>query len=231
MRAGCAVTRRQAGAGTADRPAPQRPRRVLTPLLPGQEAEERRRQVVAAALAIFLDKGYYGARMDDIAAAAGMSKRTIYQMFPSKEALFEALLAERMAAAEPCRIDPAQPLEAAITELACDCASWVLSPGGIAITRLIMGEYARSPELGRLLKKQGYKRFMVSLEKCLSRLAETGSHRFEDVREAARMLIGMVVGDVHYDLLIGVGQGMSKAAIRRRADRAVGILLAGSKMR
>ncbi len=225
------MTRRQAATGVEEGSTPQRPKRVLAPPLPGQEAEERRRQVVAAALVIFLDKGYYGARMDDIAAAAGMSKRTIYQMFASKEALFEALLAERMAPVGPCKIDPAQPLEVAIAELVYDCASWVLSAGGIAITRLIMGEYARSPELGRLLKKQGYKRFMVSLEKCLSLLAETGDYRFEDVREAARMLIGMVVGDVHYDLLIGVGQGMSKTAIRRRADRAIRILLDGSRVR
>ena len=168
--------------------------------------------------------------MDEIAAAAGMSKRTIYQMFPSKEELFEALLAQRMASSRRCELNPSQPLETAIAALLFDCALWVLSPDGIAITRLIMGEYSRSPELGRLLKSQGYKRFVVCLEKSLSMLAATGRHQIDDPREATRMLIGMVVGDLHYDLLIGVSQTTPKAAIKRRTDRAIKIFLAGTKI-
>lgn len=193
--------------------------------------DTRRRQVISAAESVFLNKGYYLARMDDIAAAATMSKRTIYQMFASKEALFEALLIDRMPPARQCQLNSSRPLEEAIADLLLDCALWVLSPESVAITRLIMGEYSRSPELGRLMKQQGYKRFVATLERGLSLLEDTGRYRFDDLAVAAKMLIGMVVGDFHYELLIGVGRAVGKVTIKRRVHFALELFLAGAKTR
>lgn len=193
------------------------------------EDDSRRRQVIAAAESVFLDKGYYLARMDDIAAAATMSKRTIYQMFASKEALFEALLVARMPPARQCELNSSRPLEIAFADLLLDCALWILSPESVAITRLIMGEYSRSPELGRVVKRQGYKRFVATLERGLELLQETGRYHFDDLAAAAKMLIGMVVGGYHYDLLIGVGKAVGKATVKRRVQQALDIFLAGAR--
>lgn len=196
---------------------------------PPPDDDARRRQVISAAESVFLNKGYYLARMDDIAAAATMSKRTIYQMFASKEALFEALLVDRMPPPRQCQLNSSRPLEVAIADLLLDCALWILSPESVAITRLIMGEYSRSPELGRLMKRQGYKRFVATLEQGLSLLTQTGRYRFDDLAVAAKMLIGMVVGDFHYELLIGVGRAVGKATIKRRVLQALDIFLTGAR--
>src|SRR5215472_231015 len=56
---------------------------------------ERRRRVIAAAEQVFLEAGYGDATMDDVATRAGMSKKTLYQIFPTKEQLFAALIAHR----------------------------------------------------------------------------------------------------------------------------------------
>src|SRR5262249_23956569 len=59
----------------------------------GRPAKENRsRDILAAARAVFAEKSFAAARLDDIAARAGVSKGTLYLYFDSKEALFEALL-------------------------------------------------------------------------------------------------------------------------------------------
>jgi AcrR family transcriptional regulator len=55
--------------------------------------EERRALIVEAAGRLFGDRGYEGARLDDIAAAAGVTKPILYRHFESKRALYLALLA------------------------------------------------------------------------------------------------------------------------------------------
>ncbi|MFP3897036.1 MAG: TetR/AcrR family transcriptional regulator [Anaerolineales bacterium] len=54
-------------------------------------SEKRRAQVHEAALACFSDKGYYQTTMDDIAAASGLSKGTLYLYFEGKKDLFLSL--------------------------------------------------------------------------------------------------------------------------------------------
>src|SRR5919201_6323793 len=50
--------------------------------------EERLRQIIEAALEVFGERGLAGARLEEIAKRAGVSKGTIYLYFPNKEALF-----------------------------------------------------------------------------------------------------------------------------------------------
>jgi len=59
-------------------------------------ASRRRRQILDAALVVFLAEGYTAARMDDVAARAGVAKGTIYLHFTDKEALFRSLIQEEI---------------------------------------------------------------------------------------------------------------------------------------
>ncbi|WP_051389099.1 TetR/AcrR family transcriptional regulator [Arthrobacter sp. 35W] len=60
--------------------------------------DERRSQLLAAALEVFAANGYHGAAMDEIAEAAKVSKPVLYQHFPSKRELYLALLDSHLAA-------------------------------------------------------------------------------------------------------------------------------------
>src|SRR5919201_486146 len=55
-------------------------------------AEQRRRQLLAVACDVFAAGGFHATAMDDIAAAAGVTKPVLYQHFPSKRALYLELL-------------------------------------------------------------------------------------------------------------------------------------------
>ena len=59
---------------------------------PVMEPETRRRRVLDAAAAIFAEHGYAEASIEEIARACGMSRKTIYGLYPSKEELLSALL-------------------------------------------------------------------------------------------------------------------------------------------
>ena len=56
--------------------------------------EARPAELMAAALELFVEKGFAGTRLDDVAARAGVSKGTLYLYFDSKEALFKAVIQE-----------------------------------------------------------------------------------------------------------------------------------------
>ena len=86
-----------------------------------QRAVERRNRILDAALDVFAGKGYQGAGVDEIAAAAETSKGGVYFHFPGKEALFLALLdraatrlRRRIEAAVEAEADPARRADAAL---------------------------------------------------------------------------------------------------------------------
>jgi AcrR family transcriptional regulator len=111
-------------------------------------------QILQGALQVFLQNGYEGASMDRIAAAAGVSKITIYKHFKDKEGLFTALI-EQVAAERFNTVfgslswdeDPTVMLRQVATKLLDTLA---IDEEYIAFLRLIIGESGRFPTLAQL---------------------------------------------------------------------------------
>src|SRR5262245_33517236 len=61
--------------------------------------EARPAELLSAALDLFVEKGYAGTRLDDVAARAGVSKGTLYLYFQNKEELFKAVVRENIVTA------------------------------------------------------------------------------------------------------------------------------------
>ena len=59
--------------------------------------EARPGELLSAALDLFVDKGYAATRVEEVAARAGVSKGTLFLYFPSKEALFQAVVRDNIA--------------------------------------------------------------------------------------------------------------------------------------
>src|ERR1700745_1395709 len=62
----------------------------------GEEDTSKRRQILEGARKVFLELGFDGASMGEIARAAGVSKGTLYVYFADKSRLFEAIVEEEM---------------------------------------------------------------------------------------------------------------------------------------
>ncbi len=70
---------------------------TIEPLTPERRRQQTRDHLLEAAATVFGERGYHGASLDDIAAAAGFTKGAVYSNFKSKEDLFLALLESRFA--------------------------------------------------------------------------------------------------------------------------------------
>ena len=70
----------------------------VTPPRPRWERrkEARPAELLAAALDLFVEKGYAGTRLEDVAARAGVSKGTLYLYFANKDDLFKAVARENI---------------------------------------------------------------------------------------------------------------------------------------
>ncbi len=77
--------------------APAKQERAGTTRSPRLPRDERRAQLLNAALEVFVSNGFHGAAMDEIAEAAHVSKPVLYQHFPSKRELYMALLDSHLA--------------------------------------------------------------------------------------------------------------------------------------
>lgn len=67
----------------------------MSVLVPRKRRKEARpSELTAAALALFVEKGFAATRLEDVAQRAGVSKGTLYLYFDSKEALFKAVIQE-----------------------------------------------------------------------------------------------------------------------------------------
>jgi len=193
---------------------------------------ERRQELIQAAEAVFLQQGFAAANMDDVARGARMSKKTLYQLVPSKEALFEAVIWDHLApliafTPEEEGDDP----RISLTALLLMAAERLLDWKHIGMFRLVSGEGRRSPELVRAFHRAGPGRGEGSLERCIAAHARRGKLQVEDAREAAGMLFGMAMGKMHMMLVLGLREQPSPEEIAGQVQRAIEIFLRGTEPR
>ena len=192
---------------------------------------ERRQALIRAAEDIFLAQGYAAANMDDVARSARMSKKTLYQLFSSKEALFEAVMKEHLA---PLQVSPeeyAGDLREGLIALMELAATHLLNGRHIGFFRLISGEVKRAPELAEAFHRAVPTQGKGALERCLAIHAARGDLNIEDPAEAAGMLFGLAIGEPHMRMMLGQCDAPSPEEVSRRVLNAVEIFLNGTAVR
>lgn len=210
----------------ADTNAGERRRRGRPPSVP---ADERREKIIEAAESVFLEAGFGAATMDDIARRAGMSKRTVYEFFGNKEALFNELIDHRRAGL-PTSLDDHDAPDEELVDYLTMFAQHIMAPQQIALQRAVFAEHMRDPQRSRSLFDEAAQRGRGILSHWLTRQAEAGRVAITDPDEAADMLFGMTVGHIHAKLLLlGRDEQLSPDALRTRIARAVAIFLAGTR--
>ena len=186
------VSRRPAGRRPAA-PRPDDPRVVRT-----QAA------VVAAARTLFLRQGCAGTTMAEIAALAGLTKRTVYNNYASKDALFTQIVGEFTAYAETfarglreelgAGVD-ADSLGAALDDLGRRLALRIIRPEVIALRRLLIREAGTFPSLATEYFDRAPGQVLAALAASIARLGRRGLLRVEDPRRAAAQFAYLVAGE------------------------------------
>jgi AcrR family transcriptional regulator len=133
---------------------------------------ERRETILAAALAEFSERGFYAARLDDVARRAGIAKGTIYLYFRDKESLFQELIRTGLfplvVTIEHLR-DVEMPLEVLARRLIDLFVDEVMATPRCDVIRLMMAEGARFPKLAEFYYREVLSRVMETLSALLRR--------------------------------------------------------------
>jgi AcrR family transcriptional regulator len=159
--------------------------------------ESRPAELLAAALDLFVERGYAATRLDDIAARAGVSKGTLYLYFANKEELFKALVRENIVVLlDRLRseiADSEAPSEALIEQF---MRRWWREFGGTrlaGIAKLIMAEAGNFPELARFFHDEVIQPNGELFGSILARGVARGEFRPIDIETATHLWIAPLV--------------------------------------
>src|SRR5215217_8511669 len=161
------------------------------------DESERRHQILEAATEEFAAKGFLGATIKDIAQRAKLrSQALIYWYFPTKEALFEAVLGTHLPIFQVV-LDPAplreRPPEEVLPLLARSFLAGADQPVAHRVLRLVAPEVIRRPEVADLIATHVIGRVLDFLKTYLGHQIELGRLRPHDVRSSARAFVGMLL--------------------------------------
>lgn len=152
---------------------------------PQDEDTSKRRQILDWAREVFMELGFDGASMGEIARAAGVSKGTLYVYFTDKTALFEAIVEEETRTAVLFSFDPDRDIATNLTGFGEAYIALVCRPGGGSAIRTVMAIAERMPDVGR----RYYDRVLEGTINCLTTYlrgrVEAGQLAIDDCQLAA----------------------------------------------
>jgi AcrR family transcriptional regulator len=194
--------------------------------------DETRRVVIEAAAQEFQAHGYAATTMGALAHRAGISTRTLYRFVPAKDALFRAVLTDRIGRFM-LAIDEgttgALDLVGALERLLTAYGALTLTEETIAISRLVLSERDRFPAISSSFYETAVLRTNQAIVAMLERLRAQGLIRFDDADMAAGMLRGMMIHESHRAVMLGQQAAPSFDEIIERAKACARLFLDGCK--
>lgn len=198
-------------------------------------SQEKHLAIIDAAKELFLEAGFGPTSMDAVAERAGVSKRTVYSHFESKEALFDSIMSQMcsvLGAAIQAQVDlmmekaekaegPDPDMPEMLQVLGCRFLTLITDPTDVALFRIIIGEASRFPQLGREFFDKGPAKLTDQLSVYFKRQHELGSLVVDDPLQAAWHFMAMVKDPIHLKLLIGLVGTPSESEIREIAAKGV----------
>lgn len=181
-------------------------------------------QILDGARSAFLELGYEGTSVEEIARRAQVSKGTIYNYFPDKQTLFIAVV-HGECQKQSQRIFKISQDEENIATLLHDIAlhfvELLLSPFAQNIFRIAIAETPRFPELGPAFYNSGSEVGRKRLMEVMAKAMAKGELAIADLELAADQFIELCKADLFYKKLLGIKTNPTPAEIQRVADGAV----------
>jgi TetR/AcrR family transcriptional repressor of mexJK operon len=198
-----------------------------------RRSARKHRAILEAATTVFLNNGYLGTSMDEIAALARVSKQTVYKHFADKERLFVEIVINTVneisdpVYEEVLNLADTGDIEADLRDLARRLLKGVMQPRLLQLRRLVIGEASRFPALGHTFYERGPGRTIAALATTFERLAARGVLRLEDPELAAIHFNWLIMSaPLNQAMLLGSDGPPAPAKLKRHADSAVRVFLA-----
>ena len=188
----------------------------------------KRAAILDAATGMFTQHGFNGASMDQIAAAAGVSKLTVYSHYGDKEALFVAVVTSYCQQQLPSSLFealPEVPLRERLLSIAQAFYTMVSAPAAVAGHRMLCTPQLAGSPLPQLFWEAGPKRVQCDFAALLRRRVAAGELEIDDVERAASQFFTLLKGEPHARLVFGCGEQMSPVGIQAHVSATVNLFL------
>jgi AcrR family transcriptional regulator len=217
---------------------PEQGERGRTPVRSGRpprklagRVEER---ILDAAGRVFLERGFQGASVDEIAEVASAGKPTIYARFPNKQALFTVVverLVQRNTSLDAFSCAGGS-VEERLDALAALILTRVLTLETVGLVRVAVAEARRFPDLATSVSCMGRERPTEAVARVFGELAASSeigaslAFKADKLKETARRFLDLVVLPMLMRALFGEDLAALRAEIEPHASRAVAFFLA-----
>jgi AcrR family transcriptional regulator len=162
-----------------------------------RRSEARPGEIVQAALDVFAEKGFAAAKLDEIAAKAGISKGALYLYFETKEDIFRAVVREAVAPnldmVETVLAQEDPPFPELMRGMLGHLGQVIEATRLGAVAKLVIGESRNFPELARVWHDEVVSRALAALSKALAKAQMRGEVRTGDPRLQAFSLMGPIL--------------------------------------
>ena len=196
--------------------------------LAGEEDSSKRRQILDGARKVFMDLGFDGASMGEIARSAGVSKGTLYVYFADKNSLFEAIVEEE--SLEQGKIafnfDPARDVETTLREFGRAYVQVLCRPSGGSAVRTVMAIAERMPEVGRRFYEHVLQKTISRLADYLAVHVKPGDLAIDDCQLAASQFIQMCQASLFLPFVFQVAPAPSAERAEQVVDSATRMFMA-----
>ena len=201
----------------------------ITLHLIGDEDSSKRRQILDGARKVFMDLGFDGASMGEIARSAGVSKGTLYVYFADKNRLFEAIVEEETLeqAKVAFNFDPERDVTTTLTEFGQAYIHMLCRPGGGSATRTVMAIAERMPEVGRRFYNNVVAHTIARLAAYLEVRTRSGDLEIEDCQLAATQFMQMCQASLFMPFIFQAAPAPSAERIAQVVVSATRMFLAG----
>jgi TetR/AcrR family transcriptional repressor of mexJK operon len=144
-----------------------------------RQRDDRRQVILDAATLMFSEKGFVGTNLDDVVAAASVSKQTLYKHFPDKAALFHEIVLDVSNQVDATFFELPSPegiedIDGWIHELAFRWVKTIMDPKVQRIRRLVIAEAPRFPDIAESYWKNGFERALANLTEHFRGLSRRG---------------------------------------------------------
>lgn len=190
-----------------------------------KRSEDKNRAILDAAGDLFLSRGFDHASMDEVAKSAGVSKQTVYGHFQSKEQLFRAVIADKIASyfpENPIEYVASHAIDRTLTLIARQYLSLVLSEDAVTMFRSLVASAASHPRMISLYYEEGPARLNAEIASCLDTAVARGELSCPDTACAARDFATLLRGDLHLKAVLGCADRHTlKADVDRHINHCV----------
>jgi AcrR family transcriptional regulator len=201
-------------------------------VLPPEQDTAKRTQIMDGARKCFLANGFDGASMNDIVAAAGVSKGTVYSYFTSKETLFAAMVfadKRRQAERRFTLGDENRPIAEVLYGLGMKLSELAQDDTSIPYVRLVIAAAERFPEIGTSFYEAGPQFVIDKLAIYLERQMLNGALRKQDPHLAATQFIDLIHSGILKPRLFGAKSAAQRLGVETVVESSVDLFLGGMR--